>query len=167
MKKIFCTLAVVFAFITVTQAQSDYKNAIGLRFGSGYYDVVSASYKTFISDPGALEFNAGFRSYGIIGYSWFNLSLAGSYQYHFPIGAVDGLKWFVGGGAIVNFSSSSYDAYRGVSLGIFPTGGVDYKFSNIPLNLTVDLRPTINIIEAYDYYNNFFVSGGVAARYTF
>jgi len=167
MKKIISTLAIIFVFSAVMQAQSDYKSAIGLRFGSGYYDLVSASYKTFISDPAAIELNAGFRSYGIIGYNWFNMSVAGSYQHHFDIAPVDGLKWFVGGGAIASFSSSSSSDYRGFGLGIFAAGGVDYKFANIPLNLTADIRPTIGIIEPFDYYDRFFFNGGFAARYTF
>lgn len=73
----------------------------------------------------------------------------------------------MGGGAIASFSSSSFEGYRGFGLGIFAAGGVDYKFANIPLNLTADIRPTIGIIEPYDYYNRFFINGGFAARYTF
>jgi len=167
MKKFLNALVILFVFAFAANAQSDYKSAIGIRFGSGYYDAVSVSYKTFLSEPGAIELNAGFRGYGIVGYNWFNLSVAGSYQHHFNIGAVPGLKWFVGGGLVASNSFSSYDYYTGFGLGLFATGGVDYKFSKIPLNVTVDIRPTFTLIEPYDYYNGFYPNGGVAARYTF
>jgi len=167
MKKIFNLLVFVTIFSVAANAQSDYKRAVGLRFG-GYYDVVSASYKTFISDQGALEFNLGFRNYGGIALygNWFVLSGSAAYQHHFDIKPVPGLKWFVGGGLLAYNSFSDYDYVSGFGLGIFPTAGVDYKFASIPLNLTVDTRPTINVLRA-DYYSGFYFSGGVAARYTF
>lgn len=167
MKKIFNLLVFVTIFSIAANAQSDYKSAIGLRFGGGYYDLVSVSYKTFISDPGAIELSVGFRGYGVPGYNWFNVAAAGAYQHHFDIKPVAGLKWFIGGGAIVSNSFSSYDAYTGIGFGIFPTAGADYKFSNIPLNLSVDVRPTFNIIDPYAGYNRFYGNGAVAARYTF
>ncbi len=173
MKRFLFSMSVVFMLglcFSTLQAQdgSNYKNGIGVRLGGGYYDIFAASYKTFITSPGALEVDLGFRPYGYIGNSWFNLSASGSYQHHFPIGQIEGFKWFVGGGltAFNTFSSSNY--YKGFGLGIFPTGGVDYKFGNIPLNVSADIRPTISIINPYSYYNSFYIgNAGVSARYTF
>lgn len=167
MRKNFLILITFLCLSGVATAQSDYDKAIGIRLGSGYYDLFSGSYKVFITDPGALEFNLGLRGYGVIGVNWFNVSVAGSYQHHFPINAVPGLQWFVGGGAVVSNTFSSFDYRRGLGLGIFATGGADYKFSNIPLNVTVDIRPTFSVLEAYSYYNSFYPNGGIAARYTF
>lgn len=163
------TFMLGFSFSTL-QAQdgSSYKNGIGIRLGGGYYDMVAASYKTFITSPGALEINLGFRPYGYIGNNWFNLSGSASYQHHFPIGQIEGFRWFVGGGLTAFNTFSSSDYYRGFGLGIFPTGGVDYKFGNIPLNVSADIRPTISIVNPYSYYNSFYIgNGGVSARYTF
>ena len=160
----------VFALFGVLSgfSQSNYQNAVGLRIGSGYADVVSASYKTFFGEsPSAVEFNLGFRpAYG--SYDVSSVSLALSYQYHFPIAQVNGLQWFVGGGLSGYYSFSGYSQYRGLGLGIFPTGGIDYKFAGIPLNLSADLRPTIRIAapEYYDYSNFYFGNFGVSARYT-
>ncbi len=167
MKKIINLFIFVTIFSVAANAQSDYKSAIGLRFGSGYYDLVSATYKTFISEPGAIELTLGFRGYGVPGYSWFNLAVSGAYEHHFDIKPVDGLKWFLGAGVIASNTFSSYDTYSGVGLGIFPTAGVDYKFASIPLNLSVDIRPTFNIIDPYAGYNRFYGNGAFAARYTF
>jgi len=173
MKQLFYSsiLSILFlacGYVSNAQESSDYKNGIGVRLGGGYYDVVAASYKTFITTPGAIELNLGFRPYLYRGYNWVNMSLSGAYQHHFPIGKIEGFQWFVGGGlsAFNTFSSSDY--YRGFGLGIFPTGGVDYKFGNIPLNVSADLRPTISLVEPYDYYSGFYIGNfGVSARYTF
>ena len=162
-------MALMFLLSAASVKAQDYKSAVGLRIGDGYYDLVSASLKTFLGkSPGALELNIGFRDYGVIGYDWFNVSASLSYQYHFDIKAVEGLRWFVGAGvtAFNTFSSDQY--YRGFGLGVFPTGGVDYKFTKIPLDVSADIRPTIGIIKPYDYYDDFYIANfGVAARYTF
>ncbi len=164
MKKIF--LFASLALSTAAFAQ-DYKNSIGIRFGSGYYDVVAASFKTFITQPGALEFDLGIRPYSRWGNKWTNVSLSGAYQHHFPIGKIEGFKWFVGGGLVISNTFSDYDPYTGVNVGIFPTGGVDYKLKGAPLAFSVDIRPTVHVAEAYDYYDGFYMNGGITVRYTF
>ena len=62
---------------------------------------------------------------------------------------------------------SDYDDYDGFGFGIYPTGGVDYKFSNIPLNLTADIRPTFLVANPNNHNNGFIGNLGIAARYTF
>jgi len=104
-------IALIIALFVVTitgQAQSTYKSAIDLRVSDGYYDEVATSLKTFLSNPAAIELNIGFRVYGYIGYSWFNLSASLSFQYHFKIRSVAGLRWFIGGGATAFNTFSSY-----------------------------------------------------------
>lgn len=170
MKKIALLLFVAIGISAAVNAQkegSDYKSAVGLRLGSTYYDVLSFSYKTFITEQGAIELNGGFGARGYSnGYHATTLSGAASYQHHFDIKPVDGLKWFVGGGATIFNTFSDYDTYKGFGFGIFPTGGVDYKFAAIPLSLTADVRPTFNITGP-SYYNSFYGNFGIAARYTF
>jgi len=167
MKKITLSLGLAVGIIVSGFAQSTYKSAIGGRLSSGYFDLFSASYKIFIGDsPEALEFNVGFKPYNLA-YSWVNFSAAVSYQYHFDIQPAPGLKWFIGGGLQAYNSFSGNGAYSGFGLSIFPTGGLDYKFSEIPLNLSLDFRPTIQLIKPYDYYDNFRFAGfGLSARYT-
>lgn len=175
MKKILICLTAAFVFVASSQnadAQdltgSEYKSAVGIRLGGGYYDVVAGSLKTFVTKPGAIELNLGVRGDRGFGYNWVNLSFSASYQHHFDIPAVDGLKWFIGGGLTAFNSFSKYDERDGFGLSIFPTGGADYKFENIPLNVSVDVRPTIQLVKPYDKYNGFYIGNfGVAARYTF
>jgi len=162
---VVCLLALGFA----GQAQSTYKSAIGARLSGTYYDNFAFSYKFHVTNPGAIELNAGFGSYGRYpGYyndkRPFFVSFSGAYQHHFDI-PVDGLRWFIGGGATVYHASSKNDAYVGTGFGIFPTGGIDYKFAKIPLNLTADFRPTF-FVTTHEYYNHFYPNAGIAARYT-
>ncbi len=152
--------------IGAAYAQGDYKSAIGGRLGTTYYDIISVSFKTFITKSGALELNGGF---GTRSYAYDNatsVSGAVSYQHHFPIKSVDGLKWFIGGGVTIFDAFSEYEHYDGFGFGIFPTGGVDYKFPKIPLNVSADVRPTFHITSP-DYYNSFYTNLGLSARYTF
>ena len=166
--KIKLTLVALFAaFAFTASAQSDYKNSIGIRLGSGYYDVFAAAFKTFISEPAALEFDLGVRPHSVVGYNWTSLSLSGSYQHHFPISSIEGFQWYVGGGLVLSNTFSSWSERSGFNAGIFPTGGVDYKLKNAPFAFSADLRPTITIVSGYDYYNSFYANVGVTARYGF
>ncbi len=95
MKKLLFVVLFAFGCFFAAQAQQNYKSAIGLRLGYP----ISVSYKTFISEPGAIEVFAGFRSWNY--YSWFNVGAL--YQHHFAITSVEGLDWYVGGGASAYF----------------------------------------------------------------
>lgn len=159
MKKItllFCTLFVL-AIANGLKAQ-DYQSAIGLRLGYP----LSASYKFFVKDPGAIELYAGFRGYTF--YSWFNIG--GMYQHHFPIESVDGLSWYVGGGVSALFYSYKTGfgpAGDNFGLGINGALGLDYKFADIPLNLSVDWLPTVYVTGYLSGFGGGY--GALAARY--
>jgi hypothetical protein len=172
MKRVFLSALALCGLVTAGFSQSDYKSAIGGRISTGYYDVISGSYKTFVTDQGALEFNLGFRGRSSGNFDWVTVAFSAAYQHHFDIKPVPGLRWYVGGGISAYNSFSNYDNYKGFGLGIFPTGGIDYKFANIPLNLSADLRPTVSLVDPYDdSYKGYksFNGGnfGVAVRYTF
>lgn len=157
-------------FACALQAQklegSDYKSAIGLRLGTP----ISATYKHFFTRAGAGEAYAGFQHVGY-GYGYNFFVIGAQYLHHFPIGDIDGFKWFVGGGASVQLYA--YDNFPGsnnfssAAFGINAAGGVDYKFANIPLNLSADWMPTVLIGD--NFYNKRSAGGygGISARYVF
>lgn len=156
-------------------SQADYKNAIGVRIApSAYYDFFAFSYKTFVSTAGAIEINAGIGSkrfsYYDDGLNYdhnpFTFSASAAYQHHFKI-PVEGLRWFVGGGVTMyNSFTAKHSGYRGLGFGFFPTGGIDYKFPSIPLNLSTDYRPTIFFAKP-DRQDSFYATDfGISARYT-
>jgi hypothetical protein len=166
MKKLPSLLILFASFVVHTsQAQSEYKGAIGGRVGIP----IAGSIKYFISEAGALEGYAGFRDAGSsIYYSGINITIGGMYQHHFPIGDIDGFKWYIGGGALVQFFNldDNRNNYSSTGFALNGVGGVDYKFKNIPLNVSADWMPTFFLNKTY--YSNFGAGyGGLAARYTF
>jgi len=164
MKKLIFTLAVILCCVFSAQSQSTYKTAIGLRLGYP----ASISLKHFISEPGAVEGFIGFR-----GYTWVRLvNIGGLYEHHFPITSAPGLQWYVGGGAgawlwTYDKSFNGFDRdYNNFNLGIMGCLGLDYKFAEAPINLSVDWVPTFIVGEAY--YGGFGAGyGALSVRYTF
>ena len=117
----------------------EYSTAIGARLGYP----LSASIKHFIADNHALEALVGTRGYG--NYRWTNISAA--YQIHNSFGdGPSGLRWYYGAGASVyfwNWDDVYYrDRYSSSTIGIQGYVGLDYKFDNTPLNLSLDWVPT-------------------------
>ncbi len=148
------------------QAQ-DYQKAIGLRLGYP----VSISYKMFINNSNnAIEAFVNYRSQKVFSYGWTRIGLGGAYQVHNPISSVDGLQWYYGGGASVYFWTyddgfADYADEANLSLGIQGYLGLDYKFANAPVNLSLDWVPTFYISGYGDGFGA--DNGALAVRYTF
>lgn len=158
----FLFVAFLFCSFMDANAQS-YKSAIGLRLGYPW----ALTYKTFISQQGALEVYAAARQYGYIGYNYGWISINGAYQHHFPLNDVlDGLQWYVGGGAGLqfwHFDDNFPNAGSNQSVSLQAYLGVDYKFDEIPLNLTLDWVPNIYL---NGYTNGFYGrSANLGVRY--
>jgi hypothetical protein len=150
MKKLLVLLvmAVTFSLTTKAQDESGYKNAIGIRLGSNVPAIKNGiTYKHFIGSnavEGILSFGDG-------------VGLCGLYEIHKPL-ATENLQWLIGFGGYVGFASST--TYVGAA-GII---GLDYKFPQVPLNLTLDWKPELNIVSKV----GFEASGiGFSARFTF
>jgi len=169
-KKLLSTTLILTVLGFAAKSQDGYHNAIGVRIATpdSYYNIFSFSYKNFVSNAGAIEINAGGGSTGFGAsndrYYPFSLSVSGTYQHHFNL-PVNGLRWFVGGGAVMYNSFSGKNNYRGFGFGIYPTGGIDYKFNLIPLNLTADYRPTIFFARPRNYDTFHPYDFGISARY--
>ncbi|MBL0192403.1 MAG: hypothetical protein IPQ18_13970 [Saprospiraceae bacterium] len=162
MKKLLLllVLGMVIGFNQSASAQ-EYKSAIGLRLGYP----LSVSYKTFLNDKAALELMGGFRSWA----SYRSVNIGALYQIHNPIESVSGLSWYFGGGLQAAFYSwdSGYlaDDAGKTSIGISGNIGLDYKFANTPINLSLDWIPTYWLTGYYDGFGS--AIGGLAVRYTF
>ena len=157
------TLLAVFlaAFAASAHAQS-YKSAVGLRLGYP----ASASVKHFLNEKGALEGFVGFRSEEY----WRWINVAGLYEHHAPIEGVEGLSWYVGGGAAAYFWSwgdgfLGSDDYSTTTYGILGVGGLDYKFANIPLNLSLDWMPAFFLNGYLSGFGSRY--GALSVRYVF
>lgn len=123
------------------QAQ-DYTTAIGARLGYP----LSISAKQFIGSSSAVEIFLGTRGR----YDYRSTSLGAAFQKHAPLDVldIDGLSWYYGFGVSVYFWKwrSEYlfyeDQFSTTSFGIQGYGGLDYKFSDFPINVSVDWVPT-------------------------
>jgi hypothetical protein len=138
MKHLLFTLLLLFSLGTAYS--QNYKSAVGLRLGYP----LSVSYKTFISEPGAVEVFAGFRGYSL--YRW--VTVGGLYQHHNPFPDVDGLRWYYGGGLSAFFWTYD-DLFVGnnnssTSFAVLGTVGLDYRVKDKPLNLSVDWVPAFS-----------------------
>jgi hypothetical protein len=158
-KNIFTTsLFTCFLAATFTLQAQNYKTAIGARLGYP----LSASLKHFVSETSALEGYVGTRGYS--GYRWTNVS--GAYLYHRPIEEVEGLNWYVGGGASVYFWSFDFgfgENFGTTSFGVQGYGGLEYSFEEVPLSISADWVPTI-------FFNSYLSGfgygyGSLAVRY--
>lgn len=160
MKKIALLLSAFFvlAFANMGKAQS-YDSAIGLRFGAP----LAASYKFFVTESNAIELYLGYRSYGI-GYTFLNPGAM--FQVHKPINGVDGLSWYFGAGAslfLYNFKDNYCAGCDGLAFGVNGVLGLDYRFADAPINLSVDWLPTIVIAGDFSGFGG--GNGALSARY--
>lgn len=158
MKKIF--LAGIIIFIGVTaKAQSagyDYKTALGVKFYPG-----SISLKSFIRENKAMEGLAYIYPDGV--------RFTGLYEIYGDINGAPGLKWYAGPGAHVGFWSDSWKKDHptdetGIAIGVDGVIGLDYKFNDVPINISLDWQPSFNFV-GYNYFEGGW--GGLGIRYTF
>jgi len=149
------------------KAQSDYSTAVGLRAAWG----IALTGKKFINDNAAIEGILHYRRWGYFSYNYNRVTIMGLYQHHNRLDdVIPGLAWYFGGGAFVGFYGGDFDFVDGSDdgstyLGIAGNLGVDYKFEEFPINVSVDWIPAF----AFSGFGNGFggESGGVAIRYTF
>lgn len=151
MKKSLLLFIAALSFSLATKAQEQsgsYKDALGIRLGSTVPAIKNGiTYKHFIGNN-ALE---GILSFGD------GVGVCGLYEIHKPL-STENLQWLVGFGGYVGFNSSTSN------VGAAGIIGLDYKFAQIPLNLTLDWKPELNIISKV----GFEAAGvGFSARFTF
>ncbi|MDN3656950.1 hypothetical protein QWZ08_14980 [Ferruginibacter paludis] len=149
MKKMFFVCSILSLFSLAASAQ-DYNNAVGIRLGPNSANISPGfTIKHFLNETNAVE--------GIVGVSN-GIGLCALYEWHHPIESAEHLNWFVGAGGYAAFRySTSFIGAAGIV-------GLDYKFEQIPLNVSVDWKPELNLITNV----GFEASGvGVSARFTF
>lgn len=133
-QKFFASLLTAALLVgTIAQAQKGpgYKTALGMHLDLGDGNLYGFSAKHFLSQQLAGHATLLFGS-GV------NASLGAELQYHVPIAGASGLQWYVGGGLQAVF----YKYNIGTGVWLRPMGGLDYKVSSAPLNLSFDWRPT-------------------------
>jgi hypothetical protein len=150
----------MFLVISSAQAQNNapvarlprptYKTAVGVKFAPS-----ALTFKTFVGRRNrAIElladFDDGFR-------------LTALYELHGDLTATGNLKWYIGAGAHGGY----YDKgdVDGIKFGVDAVGGLDYKFSHLPLNISLDWQPSFEFITPGTEFQP--GRGGIAVRLAF
>lgn len=165
----------VFLLATNTQAQDNdkffdskpsYRTAIGLRGG----ETSGLTIKHFSKSSGnAVE--------GIVGMWPGSFSLTALYEHYTPI-ATPGLAWYAGLGGHIAFRSTVtldytdvygfrryYYRYDNTALGIDGIIGIEYKIPPIPMAISLDMKPFVEVNQDGNVY--LLLDPGIGVKVTF
>jgi len=159
MRKVFtilCLTMIATVAIQFSSKAQGYDNAIGGRFGAAN----GITFKTTLGENKMLDLIANFRSNN--NYKYFRVT--GLYEVYLPIPEARGLNWYYGGGASIGSITRKYDDTSDLYLSLDGVLGLDYKFADAPINLSLDWKPAIQLTPDTD----FDASGvGLSLRFTF
>lgn len=145
MKIIWAILLVggIFSFSSVQAQQTPL--ALGVRISSNAPIINnSVSLRYYISQKQAIE--------GLLSFD--PLAIGGLYEVFQPLGP-EGLSWFYGGGAYVSFKKPVNSGLQGIV-------GLDYTFTTLPLNLSVDWKPELSLTRSVNFEP---AAVGISARF--
>jgi hypothetical protein len=156
MKKSFIILLFVLFTGLALDAQ-DYKTSLGLRVGYPYGFTI----KHFMSEKTAVE--------GILAGSYGGFVATVLFENEHWTGKYPGLNWYWGLGAHAGFWDAAANkyvdpSYSGAVIGIDGVIGLEYTFDEIPLNLSLDVLPTVNLLGDAGWGG---IYGGLSVRYVF
>ncbi len=147
MKKILIIFILFISFKTNAFSQN-YKTALGVRLSSaGPVINNSISLKQFINSTIAVEVLLSISDPTAIGIL---------IEKHKPL-LESSMSWYYGAGAYIGFNTESKFGAQGVI-------GLDYTFQKVPLNLSLDWKPEINLISKILFKAT---AIGFTARFTF
>jgi len=134
---------------------TSYTTAIGVKVYPA-----SLSVKHFVQQNNAIE--------GLLTFWESGNRLTGLYEIHGDINNAAGLKWYIGPGAHIGFWNDTWKKNNptresGMVVGVDGILGLDFKFKNVPLNMSIDWQPSFNLI-GYQYFESGW--GGLGIRYT-
>jgi len=156
MKKVLLSLVLVIGMTVIVKAQ-DYNTGVGLRGGFSN----GLTIKHFISDKNALE--------GLISTRWRGVDITGLYEIHNQAFDVDRLNWYYGFGAHIGFYDGVNTTWGDVGTSYTVVGvdgilGIEYNFSEAPINIGLDWKPALNLIGDTRFWGD---GGALSIRYIF
>ncbi len=143
MKKLLLILSILFALITVSTAQE-----LGVRFG----DVSGGN----VAVDGVFALGSWSRVHADVSFGdGVGIDALWDFIYQ-PLGG-EAFYWYAGVGAFTFLG----DPFQ---LGVAGELGLEYKFNNAPITLSIDWRPYLRIIDNTDFHAGSF---GLNVRYVF
>ncbi|MBP6687022.1 MAG: hypothetical protein KA160_04115 [Lacibacter sp.] len=126
----------VLLIVAVNCSFAQYRHQAGVRLGSADQVVSTGfTYRYHFNNGKAIEAIVNLRD---------PISVGALYEIFKPIAAVPNLQWYYGGGAFVGFTG--FDNF-----GIAGIAGVDYQFNEVPINLSIDWKPELTLIEGVQF----------------
>lgn len=159
MRSLFVLVIILFVWAI---SESNGQTILGVRLGGGSGYNAEISYMGPLASGNRLELDLGLS--GNDNYSGFQLT--GIYQWTFDLS--DGFGWYVGPGGSIGVWSyddnnqGNNDNDDGFWLAVNGQIGFEYNFG-FPIQLTLDYRPGIAIINGGGWFNNF----GLGIRWRF
>jgi opacity protein-like surface antigen len=163
MKKVILSALMLIGLAISTQAQDISKNTFGVKLGSNDGFGGELSYQRGLSKNNRLEFDLGWRNNNNVA----AFKLAGLYQWLWNIDK--GLNWYAGVGAGVGSWSYDYNGNKNNGTFLFGAGdiGIEYNFSEVPIQVSLDLRPELYFNSDGYRDSNFGPDLGLGIRYKF
>ncbi|MCL2327046.1 MAG: hypothetical protein FWC39_00890 [Bacteroidetes bacterium] len=145
MKKVVLILLSVITLATAAMAQRRenemwFKHAIGFRYELLHAGMCGASYERFWTRHNSWEVMGGW-------YFAEGVEFAGFYKYTstFP-GLSPQFRWYIGGGAhVASWFNAKPEDYAPFVFGIDAIAGVGFVFYKVPLGISIDWRPQIDL----------------------
>ncbi|MEO8149732.1 MAG: hypothetical protein ABI723_18985 [Bacteroidia bacterium] len=157
MKRVIAFTVVLIGLISFKSQAQEYQTGIGIRVG---FDN-GLTVKHFIADRNAIE--------GIVSFYREGLLITGLYEIqNNKAFKVDHLDWYYGFGGHLGFWNEGNSPYNednksSTVIGIDGIIGLEYSFTEVPISLSFDFKPMINLIDDSGFYGDFAIS----ARYNF
>lgn len=145
MKKLIGAFLFMLSLSFATNAQ-DYNTGIGFRGGS----TNGITVKHFISSNTSVE--------GILGSRWKGFNVTGLYEIHANAFNTPQLNWYYGfGGHLGSYSGSNNrysDGDNHLVVGVDGIVGIEYNIKEIPFNIGLDWKPTLDLIGGPDFWGD-------------
>ena len=132
MKKLFLFFS--FISIGVIAAAQISSNALGGRlYGGDTFSGAELSYQKGLNHRNRLELDGsfGFKK------DFTRIAIVGIYHWDWNI--VGGFNWYIGPGASISYDNYNENSY--INIGIGGQIGIEYKFKDLPLLVSLDTRP--------------------------
>lgn len=152
MKKIPLLLFAFICLVITAANAKTYRTALGAKFYTGDGSIGGINIRHMTATHTALEGSLLFFSGGI--------GIEGLYEYQGPITGAEGLNYFVGGGGMLGFGTGRYNN-NSTSFALRLTGGVDYKFAEAPIDVSLSFDPFFYLAP----YTGSNLSLGIGLRY--
>jgi hypothetical protein len=138
MRRFVLTIMLAFGILVYLSAQ-EYETGLGLRAGTSS----GITIKHFVNPKAAFE--------GLLTTKWDGFDMTGLYEVHNRAFEVEHLNWYYGFGGHVGFWDGNNtpwgeSGYSYAVIGAVGIIGLEYSFTEAPINIGLDWKPVLNII---------------------